>query len=326
MIEYSLTNFKTKNKELFYLEDNYGIDLIKCLEKINNISKKFYFINIFYRGELKTIKDNDKLDNNKEIIYLINKNKINLTILSNQNKEKKIFEKIPLDTKIEDIKLLIRYTFNLENDIGLVNNVEYENKNYLGDYTCIDVNLNLVIKSKKGKLRDIMLEEGEKGYYDVYSVDIDDIKFIGENYTFIEGEVEIKFDLEEDVNLKLVQLFRKGYFNKYYELIGYGKLIDDYNTYEGYFKNDLLEGEGKILNNNKNIIADGLFKDGFLFNGKAGDLIKVGDYRGLSLLIKNYSNRKKSIFNKINIGYKNFYRFDHNLNCKKYLNFINKNY
>ena len=63
-----------------------------------------------------------------------------------------------------------------------------------------------------------------------------------------------------------------------------------------------------------------------LFNGKAGDLIKVGDYRGLSLLIKNYSNRKKSILNKINVGYKNFYRFDHSLNCKKYLNFINKNY
>ena len=63
-----------------------------------------------------------------------------------------------------------------------------------------------------------------------------------------------------------------------------------------------------------------------LLNGKAGDLIKVGDHRGLSLLIKNYSNRKKSILNMINLGYKNFYRFNHNLNCKRYLNFINKNY
>ena len=43
-------------------------------------------------------------------------------------------------------------------------------------------------------------------------------------------------------------------------------------------------------------------------------------------MIKSYSNRKKSISTKIKVGYKNFYRFDYMLNCKKYLNFINKNY
>jgi glycosyltransferase involved in cell wall biosynthesis len=63
-----------------------------------------------------------------------------------------------------------------------------------------------------------------------------------------------------------------------------------------------------------------------LLNGRAGDLIKIGDYKKLALLIKSYSNRKKNILTKIKIGYKNFYRFDYNLNCKKYLNFINKNY
>ena len=63
-----------------------------------------------------------------------------------------------------------------------------------------------------------------------------------------------------------------------------------------------------------------------LLKGKAGDLIKVGDYKKLSLLINQYNNKKKSIIKKINTGYKNFFRFDYQLNCKKYLDFINKNY
>ena len=63
-----------------------------------------------------------------------------------------------------------------------------------------------------------------------------------------------------------------------------------------------------------------------LLNGKAGDLIKVKDYKKLSLLINQYHNRKKLINNKINIGSKNFYRFNYELNCKKYLDFVNKNF
>ena len=63
-----------------------------------------------------------------------------------------------------------------------------------------------------------------------------------------------------------------------------------------------------------------------LLNGKAGDLIKVKDYKKLSLLINQYHNRKGLINNKINIGSKNFYRFNYELNCKKYLDFVNKNF
>ncbi len=62
-----------------------------------------------------------------------------------------------------------------------------------------------------------------------------------------------------------------------------------------------------------------------LLNGKAGDLIKIGDYKKLSFLISNNKNRKKMINKKIKIGSKNFNRFDYNLNCKKYLDFVNKN-
>ena len=62
-----------------------------------------------------------------------------------------------------------------------------------------------------------------------------------------------------------------------------------------------------------------------LLNGKAGDLIKIGDYKKLAYLINNINKRKKIISNKIKAGVKSFYRFDYNLNCKKYLEFVNKN-
>jgi glycosyltransferase involved in cell wall biosynthesis len=62
-----------------------------------------------------------------------------------------------------------------------------------------------------------------------------------------------------------------------------------------------------------------------LLNGKAGDLIKVGDYKRLSYLIRNFKKRKKIINNMINVGFKNFNRFDYNLNCNKYFDVIKKN-
>lgn len=62
-----------------------------------------------------------------------------------------------------------------------------------------------------------------------------------------------------------------------------------------------------------------------LLNGKAGDLIKIGDYKKLSILINNYNKRRNIIKKKISVGTKNFYRFDYEYNCKKYLDFVNKN-
>ena len=57
-------------------------------------------------------------------------------------------------------------------------------------------------------------------------------------------------------------------------------------------------------------------------NGLAGDLIKIGDYKKLAHLINNYYRNKKNITKKIKIGVKNFKRFDYQMNCKKYLNFV----
>ena len=58
-----------------------------------------------------------------------------------------------------------------------------------------------------------------------------------------------------------------------------------------------------------------------LLGGKAGDLIKVGDYRTLSKKILNFqvNKNKKKIKNKISLGFKYLYRFDETTNLKKYL-------
>ncbi len=62
-----------------------------------------------------------------------------------------------------------------------------------------------------------------------------------------------------------------------------------------------------------------------LLNGRAGDLVKIGDYKKIAQLINIFNKQKKIINKKIKIGFNNFDRFDYQLNCKKYLNFIEKN-
>ena len=63
-----------------------------------------------------------------------------------------------------------------------------------------------------------------------------------------------------------------------------------------------------------------------LLNGRAGDLVKIGDYKKIAYLINIYKKQKKTINKKIKIGFNNFHRFDYELNCKKYLDFVNKNF
>ena len=58
----------------------------------------------------------------------------------------------------------------------------------------------------------------------------------------------------------------------------------------------------------------------------AGDLIKIGDFKKIAYLINNYKKNRKNISKKIDIGLKNFNRFDYNINCKKYLEFVLNNF
>ena len=63
-----------------------------------------------------------------------------------------------------------------------------------------------------------------------------------------------------------------------------------------------------------------------LLNGKAGDLIKVGDYKNLAKLINKFYSRKKIILSKINCGNKYFSRYDYYDNCEKYYKFVTQNF
>ena len=59
-------------------------------------------------------------------------------------------------------------------------------------------------------------------------------------------------------------------------------------------------------------------------NGRAGDLVEIGDYKKIAQLINIYNKQKKIINKKIKIGYNNFDRFDYQLNCKNTIILLKK--
>ena len=63
-----------------------------------------------------------------------------------------------------------------------------------------------------------------------------------------------------------------------------------------------------------------------LLNGAAGDLVKIGDYKKIAHLIQNFNKKKLLINKKINFGFKNFSRYNYDLNCKKYLKLLVKHF
>jgi glycosyltransferase involved in cell wall biosynthesis len=61
-----------------------------------------------------------------------------------------------------------------------------------------------------------------------------------------------------------------------------------------------------------------------LLNGKGGLLFKVGDFKELANKILYYKKNKKKLSKLVNFGYKKLYRFDYDLNLKKYLELVQK--
>ena len=61
-----------------------------------------------------------------------------------------------------------------------------------------------------------------------------------------------------------------------------------------------------------------------LLNGKAGDLVPIGNFKKLSLRIKQFKKHNNSYKKKIFLGYKNLNRFDYNYNMDKYYKIIKK--
>ena len=136
----------------------------------------------------------------------------------------------------------------------------------------------------------------------------------GETENFLQNFI-IKNDLQSKVKLL-------GYLKNPYPYIHASDIVILTSKFEG-LPNILLEAQYL-----KKYIISTDCPTGpkeILLNGKAGDLIKIGDYKKLSFLINNFNKRKKIITNKINTGFKNFHRFDYDLNCNKYFVFIKKN-
>ncbi len=60
-----------------------------------------------------------------------------------------------------------------------------------------------------------------------------------------------------------------------------------------------------------------------LLNGKGGDLFKVGDYKKLSKLIYEFHSKKEKKIKKLQFAKKHLFRFDYEINLKKYLDLVN---
>ena len=233
-------------------------------------------------------------------------------------------------------KLIIK----LADDV-MVNSLEFKknfSSNFNIDAKCIynPFNKNFVIKNiKKNKLNTSFFK---KNYLNVVSVGrltdqkdhltlLEAINLLSPNFKIrvaIIGKGVMKNSLQKYIIDKKLQNKVKliGYLNNPFPYIRRSNILVLTSKFEG-LPNILLEGQYL----KKHIISTNCptGPKEILLDGKAGDLIKIGDFKKLSYLIKKNNSRKKIINNKIKVGYKNFGRFDYDLNCKKYLDFVNKN-
>ena len=136
----------------------------------------------------------------------------------------------------------------------------------------------------------------------------------GKNKSLLENFI-LKNKLQDRIKLL-------GYLNNPYHYINKSDIVILTSTFEG-LPNILLEAQYL----KKYIISTNCLTgpSEILLKGKAGDLIKIGDHKKLSFLIKSYNNNKRVINKKIKEGAKRFDRFDYKLNCLKYLDLVNKN-
>jgi glycosyltransferase involved in cell wall biosynthesis len=130
---------------------------------------------------------------------------------------------------------------------------------------------------------------------------------------------------------RLLEYVVRNKLTKYVKLAGYKPDAQNYLTsadlfilsskYEG-LPNVLIEAQ----NSNIPIISSkcNTGPGEILLNGKLGELFKVGDYYSLYLKIKDFEKNNKSLKNKSNLAKKHLYRFDHDINLRKYFQVIKK--
>tara|TARA_B110000858_G_scaffold155322_1_gene177365 strand:- start:385 stop:1485 length:1101 start_codon:yes stop_codon:yes gene_type:complete len=339
-----------------YLNKNkISLEILTCN---NNMSVKFSkgikftgSKNVFWQKQYKSIKYIVCLF--LLFFYLINKKKKPLVFAFQANIYAVIIAKI-LNTKIitrsnsapsgwsQNIikKLVYKFLINLADDV-MVNSIEFKKsfeKKFNRQVTCIynPFNKSFIRNKLKDKKK---IKFFKKNYLNIITVGrltdqkdhltlLKAIKLLKPDFKIrvgIIGKGNTKkllhsFILENKLQDKVKLL---GYTDNPFPYIKKSNIVILTSKFEG-LPNILLEAQYL----KKYIISTNCptGPEEILLKGKAGDLIKVGDYKKLSSLISQYNNRKKSIIKKINTGYMNFFRFDYQINCKKYLDFINKNY
>lgn len=195
-----------------------------------------------------------------------------------------------------------------------------------------------IIKNSKRKINLKFFSKNKKKFIKIINIarftDQKDQATIIKATNILKSKINIKLlmigygEYKEKLNL----LVSKYKLNKNVKILGFKK-----NPYPYLKKSDLFilsskyEGLPNVLLEAmtlKKFIISSDCQTGpreILFNGKYGDLFKIGDFRMLSRLIYNFNFYKNENKKKINLAYKSLARFDFDKNCKKYLKIINKN-
>ena len=336
-------------------ENNFNVEILTCnFDKKNRFSKNIKFLGIknnFWQNKSRKIKYffcltilffNLLFRKEKPLVFAFQANIyavivakiLNTKVITRSNSAPSGWSRNFIKNII--YKLIIK----LADDV-MVNSLEFKKtfkKNFNIDAKCIynPFNKNFIIKNIKKNKRNTSFFK--KNYLNVVSVGrltdqkdhltiLKAINLLSPNFRIrvaiigkgVKKNSLQKYILEKKLRNKVKLI---GYLNNPFPYIRRSNILVLTSKFEG-LPNILLEGQYL----KKHIISTNCptGPKEILLNGKAGDLIKIGDFKRLFYLIKINKNRKKLINNKIKIGYKNFDRFDYDLNCKKYLDFVNKN-
>lgn len=347
-------------KNLFLISNylnfqNYSVEILTCNnDKLKKFNRGIKFIgtkNIFWQNRSRKIKYlicltilffNLLFRNDKPLVFAFQANIyallvakiLNVKVITRSNSAPSGWSKNFIKNKI--YKIIIK----LADDV-MVNSLDFKrtfkrrfNINVKCIYNPFDKNFikkNLINNKYKIKFF-------KKNYLNVISIgrltDQKDHLTILKTIKFLEPDFKIKMIIMgKGKNKPLLEKFIKtANLENKVKLIGYKKNPYPYlkssdivlltSKYEG-LPNILLEAQYL-----KKYIISTNCPTGpkeILLAGRAGDLVKIGDYKKIAYLIKTYNKNKKEINKKIMIGYNNFNRFDLNINCKKYLSFVNKN-